>query len=458
MNRSVTIVGSGITGLGAAYYFGKSNISYVVLEAKSDLGGVWNSQRWHGARCDSDIIKYSFSFKPWLSDQSLRSRADIHAYLRSVAMEFGIEENIRFNTRVHRAVFDTRAKQWRIFTNRGTFTSQFLLNGNGYMSETPHVPAFEGTDEFNGEIIHTSDLDDRRRFEDKRVVVVGSGATAVCCAPVLADVSKSLVMLQRSPSYIYEVTNKIGPLTRLSQQLHRRGITSPVKLVRYGLQLKDDLIFVGFRRFPGLGKWIFRRHWSRAVEPRMLKQHFSPRYKPWEQRIPVAIGFKERIRKNTIVMKTGEIERFTRDGIVLTCGETIAADVCILATGFNLDFLKFDLLIDDARVSLDRINFYKGVIMGSIPNYFQPVGVWHSAWTQRSESVTKLAVEIIEYMKVNGFGAVSIPRKTVAGVPTITPGYMTRHSQLPRIYGSLELPALDQLLSYRFTPAEFQFS
>lgn len=457
-SHTVTIIGAGITGIGAAYYLGKSDISYVVLEAKTDLGGVWNSQRWHGARCDSDIIKYSFSFMPWLSDTSLRNRADIHAYLHSVATDFGIAEKIHLGTRVERAVFDTRKKRWRIFTNRGTFTSQFLLNGNGYMSDAPHVPTFEGTPEFEGEIIHTSDLDDRRTFEDKRVVVVGSGATAVCCAPVLANVSKSLVMLQRSPSYIYEVTNNIGPLTRISQYLHRRGITFAVKAVRYGLQLKDDLIFVGFRRFPSVGRWVFRRHWARAVDARMIDEHLSPRYQPWEQRIPVAIGLKEKLRSGSIVLKTGEIERFVRAGIVLKSGDTIACDVCVLATGFNLDFLKFDLFVDETRISIDRINFYKGVIMGSIPNYFQPVGVWHSAWTQRSESVTKFAVEIMQYMKANDLGMVSIPRTSVAGVPSITPGYITRHPGLPRIHGSFELPALDQLLSYRFTPAEFQFS
>lgn len=454
---TVTIIGAGITGLGAAYYCRKHGIPFVVLEANADVGGVWNSQRWHGARCDSDIIKYSFSFRPWLSDESLRGRADIHAYLRSVATEFHLMERIRFSTTVTRAEFDSGDRTWHITTSRGTYRSRYLLNGNGYMSCSPHVPAFAGMSEFGGEIVHTGALDDRRTFADKRVVLVGSGATAVCCAPVLADVSQSLVMLQRSPSYIYEVSNRIGPFTRLAQRLHRRGITVPVALVRYGLQLKDDVIFVAFRRFPWIGRWIFRRHWKGAVTPDVVRDHFSPRYAPWEQRIPVAIGFREKVRTGAIRMKTAEIDHFSSSGIVLNGGETIPCDVCVLATGYDLDFLKFDLAVDGERVSMDRINFFKGVMLGGVPNYFQPVGVWHSAWTQRSESATRLAIRIMQHMSVNGYTRLSIDRKLVPGVPTITPGYITRHPNLPRLYGSLELPALDRFVSYRFSPSEYRF-
>jgi monooxygenase len=455
---TVTIIGAGITGIGAAYYFGESAIPYVVLEARSDIGGIWASQRWHGARCDSDIIKYSYSFMPFLSDRSLHERADIQAYLRSVVEEFGILKHIRFDTTVTRATFDTGEKLWRIETNRGTFTSRFLVNGNGYLSETPYVPEFAGAGTFLGEIVHTSHLDDTRTFEDKDVVLVGSGATAVCCAPPLADVSRSLTLVQRSPSYIYEITNRASLPVRLSQQLYRRGIALPVHMVRYALQLKDDLIFVAFRRMPWLGRWVFRRHWLKDVGQSAVQEHFTPRYDPWTQRIPVAIGLKAKLRAGLIRMRSGEIERFTESGLVLTTGEAISCDVCVLATGFTLDFLKFELFVDERRISIDRLNFYKGVMMGAIPNYFQPVGVWHSAWTQRSESATRFAIEIIRYMETNRYEMITIPRREVPGVPTITPNYITRHPDLPRVYGSLELPALDRLVSYWFSPREFQFS
>src|SRR3989454_4521650 len=136
----VIIIGAGITGIGAGYYLRANNISYTILEAKDDLGGVWNTHRWHGARCDSDFIKYSYSFKPFLSDRCLHGSAQIQAYLRAVAEEYGILEHVRFNTRVIKAVFDTSKHRWLVHTTQDVFTAQFLINGNGYFSDEPYVP------------------------------------------------------------------------------------------------------------------------------------------------------------------------------------------------------------------------------------------------------------------------------------------------------------------------------
>jgi monooxygenase len=455
----VIIIGAGVTGLSAAYYLRGAGLSYTILEADADLGGVWHTHRWHGARCDSDFVKYSFSFKPFLSDRCLQTREQIHRYLRSIATEFHIMEHIRFATRVTRAVFDDAEQRWIVHTSQGTFTSQFLINGNGYFSE-PYVPRFRDSEKFKGEIIHAAALDDRRTFTDKDVVLVGSGSTAVCAAPELAPpVSRSLTLLQRSPTYIYEISNAAGRLTRLCQMLHTRGITVPLRALRYYLQCRDDVIFVGFRRFPRVARWFFRRHWIDAVGKERFEAHFRPRYNPWEQRIAVAIGLKEKLRTNAITIKTGEVERFTESSIRLTNGEEVRCDVCILATGFDLDILKFELFVGDTRIAIPGINFYKGIMLGGVPNYFHPFGAWHTAWTQRSETVMKYAIQIIAYMKRRGFGAVSIARRDVAFTPPITPGYITRSlSMMPRFYGTYDLPSIDNLVSYRFDPRRFSFS
>src|ERR1700710_318194 len=192
----VVVIGAGITGIGAAYYLRDNDFPYVVLEANDDLGGTWYTQRWHGARCDSDFVKYSFSFKPYPSERCLLDREEIHSYLRSVAEEFSIQEHIRFDTRVISASFDTDEQRWLVQTDRGSFRSQFLINGNGYFN-LPHVPTFPGTESFAGEIVHSFDLDSTRSFSDQDVVLVGSGSTAVCAAPELARVSGSMTMLQR---------------------------------------------------------------------------------------------------------------------------------------------------------------------------------------------------------------------------------------------------------------------
>ena len=457
-DTTAIIIGAGITGIGAAYYLRDSGIPYVVLEANSDLGGVWHTQRWHGARCDSDFIKYCFSFKPYLSPHCLQDRAEIQRYLRSVAEEFTILDHIRFNTLVTAASFNSRTQRWVVETNHGTFTAQFLINGNGYFS-APHVPQFPGREQFRGEVIHTFDLDAGRRFEGKDVVLVGSGSTAVCAAPELAKVSKSMTMVQRSPSYIYEIDNNATPSMRVAQALYRKGITFPLRLLRGWLQARDDIIFVGFRALPTFAKWFFRRHWLPAVGEQELRENFTPRYSPWEQRIPIAIGFKDAVRSGRLVLKTAEIERFTASGVRLKNGEELKCDVCILATGFELNFFKFRVEVDGRVIDQAGINFYKGLMMGGVPNYFQPVGVWHSAWTQRSETASRFAVKIMCYMKENGYRSFRIDREGVEYTPAITPNYIMRCvERMPRLYGTYELPSVDNLLCYHFNPRAFNFS
>lgn len=457
-HANAIIIGAGITGIGAAYHLGKAGIPYVVLEANDDVGGVWHTQRWHGARCDSDFVKYSFSFRPHVSEQCLHSRAEIQRYLRSVVEEFGILDRIRFGARVVSAAFDSARQLWTVRTGRETFTARFLVNGNGYFS-APHVPRFEGSEEFAGEIIHTFDLQDTRRFDDRDVLLVGSGSTAICCAPELAKVSRSLVMLQRSPSYIYEIENKASPFMRLCQSLYNKGLDLPIRVLRGWLQARDDALFVGFRAFPAVARWIFRRHWTGTVSEEAMRRDFTPKYGPWEQRIPIGVGFKEAVRSGRVAIRTGEIERFTRDGVVLKDGAQVKCDVCVLATGFELDFVKFDFSVDGARVDMAGINFYKGIMLGGVPNYFQPVGVWHSAWTQRSETSTRFAIRIMKYMAKRGHRSVCIDRRGVQYTPAITPNYIMRSFALmPRLYGSYELPSIDNLLCYRFEPGAFRFA
>lgn len=455
---TVVVVGAGITGIGAAYYLSANGIPYVVLEANDDLGGIWHTQRWHGARCDSDFVKYSYSFKPYPSSKCLLDRDEIQRYLRSVAADFALLENIRFNTRVTAASFATTTGHWVVQTQQGPIRAQFLINGNGYFNH-PHVPDYPGTDSFRGEIIHTFDLNAERRFPGKRVVLVGSGSTAICAAPELARVSASMTMLQRSPSYIYEIDNAATPLMRLCQFLYGRGWGSPIKFLRGFLQLRDDVIFLAFRAFPRPARWFFRQHWQSTVSREQLREHFSPSYSPWEQRIPVAIGLKDAVRRGEVQIKTGTIARFTADSLVLNGGEELPCDVCVLATGFELDFLKFDMSVDGRQVEVPGINFYKGIMWGGVPNYFQPVGVWHSAWTQRSETVTRFAIKIIKHMATNQLGTVSIERKEVQYTPTIIPNYLMRDlPALPRLYASWELPTLDNLFRYHFAPRKLNFS
>jgi cation diffusion facilitator CzcD-associated flavoprotein CzcO len=190
-----------------------------------------------------------------------------------------------------------------------------------------------------------------------------------------------------------------------------------------------------------------------------FQRDFSPRYNPWEQRIAVAIGLKQALRSERLSIKTAEIERFTASAIVLANGESIECDACILATGLNLRFFSFDLYVGERKVALERINFCKGLMVGGIPNYFHPMGSWHSAWTQRLEPVTRLAVAIMLHMKRHRLGSVSVERKELEAVPGITPNYVMRClSTLPRLEGTSNLPSIDNVFASRFNARSFDFS
>lgn len=455
---TVIVVGAGLTGIAVSYYLGRNNIDHLVLEKSGGPGGIWSSHNWPGIRCDTDIIKYSYSFRPLLSDRCLVSGECIAKYLAETSDALGIGERTIYDTRVERAEFSGDDNRWRIYTSRGVFSARFVINANGYFHDRPHKPGFEGSDDFQGRLLHLFELDARAGLEKRNIVLVGSGASAISAAPILCERAASVTLLQRTPSYIYEESNHPGIFVRLAQALYRKGIRYPVRIVTWLMQFKDDLVFVLFRGFPGLAKLVFRQHWKDTVDRKTYSSCFSPPYNPWEQRIPLAIGLKRQIKSGKLRILSGEIDRFTRNGIRLKDSRTLPADLCILATGFDLAFFKFDVLIDGRQVDTAGINFYKGMMMGGIPNYFQPFVAPHSSFTRRVEDVSRLIVKVIRYMHRRSLTRVWIERKRIEQKPRITPGYVVRNlGKLPAIYGTLELPSIDRLLFFHFRKSNFNF-
>lgn len=461
LTEEVIIIGAGISGIGASHYLSKFNISHMVLEKRNDVGGMWSSHKWPGVRCDSDIVKYSFSFHPFLSDKRLVEGEAIQSYLKEVSVKSGIIDKIRFGISVIKIDFDSEKCIWNVHTDKGIFKSRFVINANGYFSETPHIPKFVNSEKFQGEIRHIFDVNqkDNQEYKNKKVLLIGSGASAICAIPVLCRDCLSLTVLQRSPSYIYEENNEISIFISVAQKLFRKNFGFPLKVLRYFMQLKDDIVFVVFRRWPWIGRLFFKYHWKDTVDQKTYAEQFTPRYDPWEQRIPVSIGLKETVKNNEFNLITGEIASFTHTGAIFKSGKEIGFDLCILATGIDLQFFKFDIYLDHEQVDTRGINYYKGMMMGGIPNFFQPVGTFHTSWTQRTEMVSNLVAKIIAYMRRHKLESVGISRRNVVNATSITPNYVTRNiSQLPVLYGSLELPSIDMFLSYRFRVSEFNFS
>ncbi len=459
LDAQVIVVGAGLAGIAMSRYLSRGGISNLVLEKSSRAGGIWSRMDWPGIRCDTEILNYSYSFGPFVARRHLVPGRLIAAYLRRTANESGVTANTRFDTRVERAEFDSREAVWTIHTDRGSYRSQFLVNANGYFEDRPYEPGIAGRDEFPGEVRHLFDLHGRSAVRGKRVILVGSGASAISAAPVLAQAAASLTLLQRSPSYIYEQNNRIGPLTRIARRLHRAGFGWPLEILRYSMQLQSDLVFVVFRAAPALGRLFFRRHWKNSVDAETLARDLTPRYNPWEQRIAVAVGLKKLLEDDAIQLVTGEIERFEPRRLRLLDGRLIEADCCILATGFVLNFFRFPILVDNQPIDTRRINFFKGMMMGGIPNYFQPFGPSHTSFTGRIEAVARLVVRILEYLRQRQYDRVAIDRAPIAQQPRITPGYVMRSlDRLPATYGSLELPSLDNLWALRFRPRDYRFS
>ena len=293
-NPLVIIIGAGITGIASSYYLTQANIPHLILEKSTEIGGIWHSQKWPGIRCDSYIIKYSYSFKPFLSNQCLVSGETIHNYLNNVSKEFGIQDKVIFGVTVKKAVFHSEDKVWRVYTDKGVCKTNFIINANGYFSSRI-CP-------LSREVIFL-----RERFfisliwikigkvclKDKKILLVGSGASAISTVSALYGDSSTLTLLQRSPSYIYEQDNRIGIFVNIAQKLYKSGIAAPLVLVRYFLQLSDDFIFVLFRSVPWIGKLFFKLHWKKSVGQKVFEEHFQPRYNPWEQRIPISLGLKK---------------------------------------------------------------------------------------------------------------------------------------------------------------------
>jgi monooxygenase len=455
----VIVVGAGLAGIAVSYYLTRNNIDHLILEKSSRVGGIWSSLSWPGIRCDTEILNYSYSFRPFLSQQLMVPGEVISAYLKETSDELGITDKVMFDTCVNKAVYSSETGNWRVFTNNGVFEARFLINANGYFTANPYVPDIPGAAGFHGQITHLFQLERDIDLQDKKVLLVGSGASAISAAPALANMTRSLTMLQRSPSYILEDKNRIGFFIDTAQKLYRIGYSFPIKMVNFFLQLKYDLVFILFRKCPWIGKLFFQQHWKGDVDRATYDEHFRPSYNPWEQRVGVAIGLKSLIRERKINLLTGPIKSFDAHGVVLEDHRHIEADVCILATGFNLSFFQFDISIDDVRVDTRGINFFKGMMMGGIPNYFQPFGPPHTSFTRRVETISKHIAKLIVHMRNHQLDRVEIDRKSVPQRPKITPNYIMRDlEKLPAIYGTMELPTIDNWLFYRFRKKSYKFS
>ncbi|GAB3523430.1 flavin-containing monooxygenase [Arthrobacter monumenti] len=441
----VVIVGAGLSGVGAAYRLQTEcpSKSFTLLEARDTIGGTWDLFRYPGIRSDSDMFTLGYPFRPWTGAKSMADGATILSYIRDTASDAGITERIRFRTKMVSAAWSSADTRWTLelevsddggSTERRTLTCSFLYSCTGYYNyERAYRPDFPGIEKFAGDVVHPQFWPEELDYQDKRVVVIGSGATAVTLVPAMIDDAAHVTMLQRSPSYIATVpsTDKFGDAVRkhLSAKMAHR-------LTR----AKNILVTSGFyqlcRRRPEMAKKLLRRQARNVLgDDGQVQEHFVPTYNPWDQRLCVAPGadLYHALKSGKASVVTERIDTFTPSGIRLASGRELAADVVITATGLSmLPLGGVEFTVDGQPVDLGRTQVYRGVLLSGLPNLAVCVGYTNASWTLRADLSSRYVCRLLKHMDKHGYrSAVPDPGEAVGQKPlmNLTSGYVLRAAE-----------------------------
>ncbi|TYC97921.1 NAD(P)/FAD-dependent oxidoreductase [Arthrobacter echini] len=438
----VVIVGAGLSGIGAAYRVSTmlAGKSFAVLEARDTVGGTWDLFRYPGVRSDSDMFTLGYPFRPWTEAKAIADGSSILSYVRATAEDERIRENIRFRTKLVSAAWSSEDARWTLeldvrdddgATERRTVTCGFLYICSGYYNyDHGYEPTFEGLESFQGQIVRPQFWPEDLDYRDKRVVVIGSGATAITLLPSMAEEAAHVTMLQRSPTYVTAV-----PSRDTFSDAARRYL--PAGLAHHVARTKNVLFTQAFyqlcRRRPELAKKIIRTQTERIVgDEKLVAEHFTPAYNPWDQRLCVAPSadlFKA-LKAGTASVVTDTIDTFTPHGIRLASGQELEADVVVTATGLSmLPLGGATFSVDGEPVNLGDSWVYRGLMVSGVPNLALCVGYTNASWTLRADLSSRYVCRLITYMDRHGhrYGAPSTDGgMTPRPILDLTSGYVQR--------------------------------
>ncbi|MFG2057464.1 flavin-containing monooxygenase [Micromonospora sp. NPDC048930] len=408
----VLIVGAGLSGVGAAVHLQREcpGKTYAVLEARGAIGGTWDLFRYPGIRSDSDMYTLGYSFKPWTNPKAIADGDAIREYVRETAREYGVEEHIRFHHRVVRAEWDSATARWTVHAHRDdtgediVLTCAFLFTCSGYYRyDEGYTPEFPGVQRYAGRLVHPQHWPEDLDYAGKRVVVIGSGATAVTLVPAMAERAGHVTMLQRSPTYVISLPSRDAIADALRRRLPAKAAYAVVRWKNVALGVAN---FQLSRRAPGLVKKFLRR----AAKGQLpvgydLDRHFSPRYNPWDQRlcvVPDGDLFRA-VSEGRAAVVTDTIDTFTEHGIRLTSGTELPADIVVTATGLNLLALGgMTVAVDGAEVDLASTVAYKGMMLSGVPNFAMTIGYTNASWTLKADLVATYVCRLLRHLDATG--------------------------------------------------------
>jgi monooxygenase len=412
----VLIVGAGLSGIGAGYHLQEKcpGKSYVILEGRDCIGGTWDLFRYPGIRSDSDMYTLGYSFKPWTEPKAIADGPRILNYVRETAVDNEIDKHIRFHHRVKRASWSSTDTRWTVEAEQATgdgstvivrFTCNFLFMCSGYYKyEQGYTPEFSGAADFAGQIVHPQKWPESLDYAGKRVVVIGSGATAVTLVPEMAKTASHVTMLQRSPTYVVARPAEDALANKLRKNLSAK---LAYHMIRWRNVLFGMYFFQLCRRKPDRAKQLILGGVKMALGPEYdVGKHFTPSYNPWEQRlclVPDGDLFKS-IRDKRASVVTNEIDTFTTDGIKLKDGSELEADIIVTATGLVLEVAGgLDVSVDGRAVDFARTLNYKGMMYSDIPNFASAFGYTNASWTLKCDLTCEYVCRLINYMDRNGY-------------------------------------------------------
>jgi cation diffusion facilitator CzcD-associated flavoprotein CzcO len=439
----VLIVGAGLSGVGLACHLRRRCpwARYAILEAREAIGGTWDLFRYPGVRSDSDMFTLGYAFRPWTQSKAIADGPSILQYVRETAAENGVDKNITFGTKVVSASWSSRDGLWSVEAQRGdekvSYAARFLAICAGYYRyDRGYFPEFPGLADFAGRIVHPqfwpADLD----CSGKRVLVIGSGATAVTIVPEIAKTAAGVTMLQRSPTYMVARPSEDALANRLRAALPTR---LAYKLTRLRNVLQAMYFYTLFRKYPEKSKQRLIEMARPELGPDTDLADFTPRYNVWDQRLCLVpdADFFHAVRDGSAKVVTDEIATFTQAGVLTTSGRTLEADIVVVATGLELNLLgDVAFSVDGAPVDFGRRRVYKSCMYERVPNLVSVFGYTNSSWTLKADLISGYACRLLNLLRERGLASATPPSaegETAEPVLNLTSGYVQRAAaRLPK--------------------------